>query len=438
MKKHVRFLLPLLSAPLFLSAHTALAVDFSGYFRAGTGGTSEGGDQVCFQVPGAGAKYRLGNECEVFAELAFSEVVFESDEGAYFRLDTMMAFVVEGEADFENDDPAFRQAWVEAGNVVGGFFEGAKFWAGKRFYRRHDVHINDFYFWGQGGRIGAGVEDVDLGFGKLAYGYFRNANDDFDEFTSAVVDPDTGLPIPGEVRNIQGQRIQINNRAVSSHDIRFYEIEVNPDGLLTLGFDFRISEEDSDEVNGQNGFMFNAIHFQEGLFGGFNKLALQYGQGAASTLQDVSNDEAGSSVITARIVEQLVFQPTRDISGLFVILYEERNDDDQSGSGDPIDYWFSTGIRPKYHFTDYLNVALELGYDRVKPEQGDTRRLYKVTLAPQISAGREFFARPDLRLFVTYANWNGAAEPGVVRSGESPFEDETDGWTFGVQAEAWW
>lgn len=435
MNNLTRSLLPLLSTPILLYTYSSSAFEFNGYFRAGTGGTSEGGDQVCFQAPGAGAKYRLGNECEIFAELAFSEVLFEGDEGAYFRLDTMMAFVVEGEADFENDDPAFRQAWVEAGNIAGGIFEGAKFWAGKRFYRRHDVHINDFYFWGQGGRIGAGIEDIDFGVAKFAYGYFRNANDDFDELSATVIDPDTGEPIPGLVRNIQGQRIQVNNRAVSSHDLRVYDIEVNPKGFLTLGFDLRISEEDDDDFDGNNGFMLNIIHFQDGLFGGFNKLALQYGQGAASTLQDASNDEAGSDVFTARIVEQLLFQPHENVSGLFVIIYEERSDDARA---DPIDYWFSTGVRPKYHFTDYFNVALELGYDQVKPEQGDTRQLFKVTLAPQITAGRAFFARPDLRVFITYADWNDAADPGVITGGESPFEDENDGLTFGVQAEAWW
>jgi len=40
-----------------------------GYFRLGHG-FSESDEQVCYRAPGAGAKYRLGNECEISIELA--------------------------------------------------------------------------------------------------------------------------------------------------------------------------------------------------------------------------------------------------------------------------------------------------------------------------------------------------------------------------------
>ena len=43
-------------AVLPLSAH---ALDFSGYFRTGVGNSLEGGNQSCFQLPGAQSKYRL-------------------------------------------------------------------------------------------------------------------------------------------------------------------------------------------------------------------------------------------------------------------------------------------------------------------------------------------------------------------------------------------
>ncbi|WP_200954478.1 carbohydrate porin, partial [Rhizobacter sp. Root1221] len=38
----------------------APAIDFSGYMRAGVGVTARGGTQVCFQLPGADTKWRLG------------------------------------------------------------------------------------------------------------------------------------------------------------------------------------------------------------------------------------------------------------------------------------------------------------------------------------------------------------------------------------------
>jgi maltoporin len=45
--------------------------EFHGYFRSGYGLNSVGGRQVAFQAPGAGAKYRLGNEAETYGELIF-------------------------------------------------------------------------------------------------------------------------------------------------------------------------------------------------------------------------------------------------------------------------------------------------------------------------------------------------------------------------------
>ena len=81
-----------------------------------------------------------------------------------------------------------------------------------------------------------------------------------------------------------------------------------------------------------------------------------------------------------------------------------------------------------------------MGYDKVNPRTGGDRNLLKVTLAPEISAGRGFFARPALRLFATYAHWNKAArEAGVVLNSDgSIFEGDYSGWTWGVQAESWW
>ncbi|XPE51878.1 carbohydrate porin [Shigella flexneri] len=47
-----------------------MAVDFHGYACSGIGWTGSGGEQQCFQtLTGAQSKYRLGNECETYAEL---------------------------------------------------------------------------------------------------------------------------------------------------------------------------------------------------------------------------------------------------------------------------------------------------------------------------------------------------------------------------------
>ena len=412
-------------------------LEFHGYMRAGTGGNSEGGDQVCFQTPGAGAKYRLGNECEIYTEWAFDYLAYQGETGAYMKFRTLAAWIVEGETDFEEDDPAFREAFIEGGNLFPGRLADAKFWAGKRYYRRNDVHINDFYYWRQGGQIGGGIEDFPLPVGKLAYAYMRFSNDDIDDIVVQAFDGDGN---PAGFRTLEGQTIQINDRAVSRHDFEWYDIPANENGTLTFGVDIRFSEEDSDEISGKNGYFLNARHFQDGFLGGFNQLTLQYGAGAASTLQDFSDDRLDTDNWTFRVVDQLNFEFNHRWSGLAAFVWERKNFDgefEEELGGDQD--WLSLGVRPIYHINEHFGLALEVGYDRVDPDEGDDRELTKITFAPLIRAKGGFFARPELRVFVTYADWNEAArEAGVITTGENPFGDDNDGWTFGVQAEAWW
>ena len=60
----------------------AKSFEFHGYFRSGYGVNSKGGQQVAFKAPGAGAKYRLGNEAETNGELIFvSNLLNPTHEG---------------------------------------------------------------------------------------------------------------------------------------------------------------------------------------------------------------------------------------------------------------------------------------------------------------------------------------------------------------------
>lgn len=414
--------------------------EFAGYLRAGTGQNSEGGDQVCFQVSGAGSKYRLGNECEVYSELSFRYLAWQDDDSdGFFKINTLLAFVVPGEEDFEETEPAFRTAWIQGSNLFDGVLEGTTFWAGKRFYYRNDIHINDFFYWGQGASIGGGIEDLDVGFGKFAFAWLMNTKDDTYNFQTVVLDPD-GVPT-GELRDEAGSPIPNNDRSLQRFDFRLLSMPVNPGGLLDLGFDYRYSNESEDDFNGNDGFMVNVQHFQDipGL-NGYNKGAIQYGQGAGANLNDFGNDEQDSDNETWRFVNQFVWGSDDAVngrwSGMFAFVYEDRDWEQEFGGEQK---WLSLGVRPIYSFSDHVHLAVELGWDQVDPDEGDERELTKITIAPFLARGRGFFKRPDIRLFLTYADWNDAAqEAGVITSGESPFGTSTDGWTYGVQAEAWW
>jgi hypothetical protein len=64
-------------------------VQFHGYFRAGFGVSSEGGRQVCFQTPGSFAKYRLGNECDLYGEFLFTGPAYVGDNGVVANANVM-------------------------------------------------------------------------------------------------------------------------------------------------------------------------------------------------------------------------------------------------------------------------------------------------------------------------------------------------------------
>src|SRR5215467_8143591 len=157
--------------------------EFHGYFRSGYGFNSEGGQQVGFAAPGAGAKYRLGNEAETYGEFIFVNNWINPErtsDQAWIKTEVMLEANTSDSASYSNfnsstgnDQFRLREVFVQAGNI----FESqpnAKFWAGERYYRRQHIEIDDFYPLDMSG-YGAGFEDMDVRFGKLALGFLSGA-----------------------------------------------------------------------------------------------------------------------------------------------------------------------------------------------------------------------------------------------------------------------
>lgn len=381
---------------------TASALEYHGYFRSGVGNNSKSGDQVCFKLPGAGAKYRLGNECETYADLLFSEQLHKDDSGAWSKLHTRMTFNLEGEFDYERDTVGLREGWVEIGGVTRGQHMGsASFWVGKRYYHRNSLHLNDFFYWNSSAP-GAGIADVAFGESRFHYSYFR-----------IVTDPVNGNAI---------------DRAITSHDLRLTGVPVSQAGSMEFGLAYAVSDAPMDQP-GEDGWSINIRHLQQALYGGSNTLSLQYGggSGAAALGSARWDDTAASDARTWRISDELLLEPGGDWSWLFALVVEQQND---------IQRWDSFGVRPIYHFDKHFSLTTELGFDRVTPQGGTSRQLTKFTLAPEIGLAAKAFARPVLRAFVTYASWDDAAQAQGIAEGR--FGADTSGMTFGFQAEVWW
>jgi len=396
------------------------AFEFHGYLRSGYGLNSRGGQQVAFQAPGADAKYRLGNEAETYAELIFVNnwVNPEHDrDKAWIRTEVLVEANTTNSANYANfpggngnDQFRFREAFVQAGNVFKSQPD-AKFWAGQRFYRRQHIEINDFYLLDLSG-YGGGVEDLNVKVGKMAVAFLAGARPD-------VV-------------------TENGNYAKSNIDVRLYDVKA-PGGKLAAWFNFARAKGGTTPtgtvIPTSNGYAFGIAHQRLEWKGGYNWFSVQYGKGAASNFSTSIDDPTPFFKDTKRfrIAEHMLIQTNDRFAIMPVFVYQ------RSHSGNPREgwnQWVSFGARPQYFFTDHLSLAFEAGLDRTSSGNGQYGGwLRKFTIAPQIGAGRRFFSRPVLRLFLTYASWSNGLQ-GFV--GGIPFQNRTSGFTYGVQTETWW
>ena len=402
-------------------------VHLHGYFRAGFGVNADGGRQVCFQTPGAFSKYRLGNECDLYGEFMFSAPAYVGDNGVIANANVMFDLFV----------PTTSQGYPEklvpnAGELgrdvsfgTSQFFfdfqgikflgDGAKAWIGRRYYKREDVHATD-YFWWNGSGLGGGIEDVPVsGTMKFSYAAF-------------VVD---GPSVDADMMPVTPSLPAQASVAVRN-DARLYGIPLHPGGELALGANAIVNLSNDDTSHG--GFSATAMLVEKAL-GGTSKTAVQYGLGSAVSPNGVVGSLATpTSTNFVRVLENFDFQPTPELGGQLVALVN-RDHGDVAGS----QTWISAGGRLSYAIHDNAQLMFDAGFDSVKPENGDRRNLFKLSVAPAITAGKAYWARPQLRLFATLAFWNDAAREAGVDSGRIYVgTDKKVGATFGMHAESWW
>ncbi|MBV8659765.1 MAG: carbohydrate porin [Burkholderiales bacterium] len=399
----------------------AVPIDFHGYLRSGSGTASEGGREACFSLSNVaafggdvGRAGRLGNECDNYGEFELDAGLGDVD-GINFKLYTMLAYSTGQLTDWEQSSPAWRQNWVEASHIGTGALADASLWVGKRYYKRHDVHITDF-FWSADTGPGAGIENIDAGIGKLSYAVMRGS-------TSA-------------------------SQATTNNDIRLEGIAANPGGSIDLTFNLVAKNNGTDssgvKQNGTNGTAFGIIHNQNDPFGwgGFNALVFQYATKAANLDQSAQFNPDGNNRKAWRVVEHLVFEPkASDWNGAVFVGYGQVKDDPGMNGGKDAKT-FSIVARPEYHFTNAYSLAVEAGTTRYTPDGSASQQLTKLTVAPQLAVGKGFWARPVLRAYYTYAKWNDAAKAaGSVAFGNTSaaeYANRTSGSSYGFQMEAWW
>ncbi len=430
---------------LALATQSAMAAfEFGGYLRSGSGSSSKGGGSTCYQMNGDSAlgagdidrAGRLGQECDTYGELKFGASMGES-QGTKFGIHTLVAYGTQQVTDWEQSVPAWREDYATAEGFGTGAFQKATVWAGKRYYNRKDVHIIDT-FWLQVTGPGAGIENIDVGIGKFSYANMRSE-------AAGYVAPTT--PGNADLQNLlRATTAAAPTTQMVNHDFRLEGINIGAAGSLGLGANYVYDNSNgAPHADGwsawanqsmvigtvQNGLILQVAHGEGSLDGGGLPWWGSNNNHDAWRVLDAANFEFGD-----HINGQAFFGYGKE---KFAWYQNERT---------------STAIvvRPVYHFDELYSLAVELGHVQVAGTAGDigngadptatTNYLDKVTIAPQISMGSGFYARPVLRAYYTMANWNkGGAAAYTGRDlgvGVPTFNNQTSGSSYGVQMEAWW
>jgi len=421
-----------------------------GYFRGGLGANvAKKGRQSCFQLALTGgllAKYRLGNECEVWAEMEFTSVAYAGEDGSVARLHFMpvafiptthIGYTPTGVTSSDQGSPgtgatvAFPNLYVDMKGISWLF--GGTAWVGTRYYKRESVYINDFFYWNPSG-VGAGVEDINLGGDlRLSYGVF------------AVDGQPNGSP-----------QLPMQYGLGIRNDLQLRGIRPWESAELQFGFQYIADwsgskTEQGDTVAPTHGGWGATAQFIQDALGGTNKLAVQFGKGGGTgfgTLArfyypdfSLQNDPAESRL---RVVDVLTIQPTADLGAQLNVIFQR--DNSGTGQSGAVTTWISAGTRLSYALADHAKLLGEVGYDRVKKSNGaDLQWLAKFTIAPTIAGAKGFWGRPELRLFYTWAMWSQAAAGATVDSDKlytyaDPITGKytLSGSIVGLQAEAMW
>jgi maltoporin len=432
-------------------------LSITGYFRGGFGavqqessgpGMTVGGRMTCFSLSnpaGLVAKYRLGNECEVWSETHFTMVTYVGDDGVVSTMhfmptvyipNTNIGYTPNGTVTSPSIYTTATGATISFPNLYVdlkgiSWLHGGTAWAGTRYYKRESVYINDFFYWNPSG-VGAGVEDIKFGKDpRLSVAAFA-----VDGEPAPPADPTAPL-LPSQLDF--GVRLDVQLRGIKPWE----------SGELQLGgqyiWDYSNHPDPTTGVSVTHGGWGVTFQYVQKLLGGDNKLALQYGKGAGTGFGTLSRFYYPDfslyfdpSEYRFRFVDVLTVQPVDRLGGQFDFIYQR--DQNFLGVAGQSTSWYSAGGRLSWALLEHFKLVGEIGYDRVtKSISPDVQELTKYTIAPTLTTGPGLMTRPELRLFYTYAVWSLAAAEANVDSGMIYRSTNLlSGSTFGIQAETWY
>jgi maltoporin len=468
-----------------------------GYARIGTGFNSDGvGQTFNFNTPDIafGTTQRLGNENNIYIETGpILDHLLGDDPDAMdvkFKMTFQIFSNVDKQAPVNTDTDGFGigiiEAYFEFKNVIKTAPE-VTFWGGQRFYDRYNIDSSDYFYLNTSG-VGAGVYNIPLGPGSLAFAYFGGIQSGTGSF---LLDDTSFNNFTLNTKNGTGDFYRhVFDLRYGDIDFLYGKLKLVLIGSYMQGGDFTIDpqQDRTDSVTDPNTDGRGHVDNSGGVGGGivqhwdlpqvgklsFVQLGLLYGWGMVNfdpstvplgqlsnaynaalaqsnspfgTFKDVNpfnNSQQGRANV------YFVWNPTDNFSMGTWASYRfddqgftsyQVNSDGTISSTEGETHLFSVGIRPVYWIWGPFAIQAAAAYAYLSnkrttgPGFGDGGSLGIITIAPTIKPRGGFFTRPELRAFATFAVWSDEYEGAIGTPG---YANQNYGWMFGVQAEAWW
>jgi maltoporin len=489
---------------------------FQVYARAGVIFNQHGGGApFSFNMPdNDGGRPRLGNENDFYMEpswqqnhilgdspdvadvsFRFTPAMFYNLNRATFNTSVINSSIGKNGTHDAGTDAGWllREAYSEMKNVFKGAPE-VTFWGGARFYDRWNVDSNDYFYLDDSG-YGAGVHDIDLGFGKLWLAYLGGQND---LFVSNNVGAFYKHTFDARIKGIdlfgfgKLELVLIGNYE-DGGQFGQTGTTLGPDGTTATGTKYvGVNSDASWGIGG--GFVWQLDLPNKGfwqiwaLFGrgatNFSSTddsgAGSLGPGPGGTLVGFANNgqnangqvfvnNKGENIVNAENVinrrheyragTYLVLNPVPNFSVGAWVFWNQNNLGYSLPNAGATRNLVEAGIRPVFWVWD--NFAIQgqawVGYEdnnrTTGVGAGQNGTMGVITIAPTIKPVGGFFTRPEIRVFATWGVWSQSLK-GAAAGGVPPFSgsvnngggnpdltgghNRTNGWLFGTQMEIWW
>ncbi len=407
---------------------------FHGYFRAGAGVNQDGGSMDRFLDSRIG---RLGNEDDLYGEVAVShDVAYEGGKRWYVTLRASFAdqgWPASGSTGDGDLDIGLPEAFIGGEDLFG---HQETVWAGRRFYRRCDVSITDFYYQDFSGN-GAGVENWDFGSFVGSGAVIINGGElPADASGAAYDESEASNGRPTLIAGTFGLEcsagtlglLSVDSVVAGSPGGTLQDEDVpgaaaqHYDAMLTGGVGLRLGS-----TLGEHARHILVVQGGVGSSDPFNLAGLADSELVAI---DGTPGERERTPWLARAISDASWASANRVLGLAGTLVGEWSD--TGFASDRRQRRIDAVVRGVWYGSRHFGLALEPGASWIDAPDAPAH-IGKFTAAVQMRVAETIATRPVLRLFATYAHWSEeSAAVGATRA------DDREGWNFGLQGEVWW